>query len=142
MEAAAKGQSPSAIISAGTVRLLRDYTGRGPTKAKTIIAHDSVMVVLADSLTKGERSLVESGKADHVLHTRQELQKVMRPDLTGLVESPSRRMQARRTQPWVPWGTSAGDALSVTRTACQSWVASPRMARLRMRPRSAPGRLS
>jgi uncharacterized protein YbcI len=87
LEAATKGQSPTATISAGTVRLLRDYTGRGPTKAKTIINHDAVMVVMADTLTKGERSLVENGKADHVLHTRHEFQKVMRPDLIELVES-------------------------------------------------------
>ena len=66
--------------------MLREYTGRGPTKAKTTINDDSVMILLADTLTKGERKLVETGKADHVTGLRHEFQKVMRDDLIALVE--------------------------------------------------------
>ena len=79
-------QSPSGRISNGAVKLLLEYTGRGPTKAKTTINGDTVVIVLADTLTRGERSLAESGKADHVLRTRHEYQMVMRADLVGLVE--------------------------------------------------------
>jgi len=79
-------QSPHAAISTGAVQLLREYTGRGPTRARTTINHDSVMIVLGDTLTKGERSLVEKGKTEHVLHTRHEFQMVMREELTRLVE--------------------------------------------------------
>jgi uncharacterized protein YbcI len=81
----------AADISRGAVQLLREYTGRGPTKARTIISKDTVAIVLADTLTKGERSLVAMGEGEHVLHTRRHLQRVMRNDLVGLVEKLSGR---------------------------------------------------
>ena len=81
-----RSQTPAASISTGAVRLLHEYTGRGPTKARTTINHDSVMIVVADTLTKGERSLVENGKAEQVLTTRHDFQEVMSDDLTKLVE--------------------------------------------------------
>jgi len=73
-------------INNGAVRLLREFTGRGPTKARSVIDHNSVMILLADTLTPGERRLIEAGKGDHVLKTRHEFQKVMRDDLVKLVE--------------------------------------------------------
>jgi uncharacterized protein YbcI len=45
--------APSAHISRTAVQILRDYTGRGPTKARTTVNHDSVMIVLGDTLTRG-----------------------------------------------------------------------------------------
>ena len=73
-------------INTGAVRVMREYTGRGPTKARSVINDNSVTILLADALTKGERRLAESGKADHVLATRHEFQKVMRDDLVKVVE--------------------------------------------------------
>jgi uncharacterized protein YbcI len=83
--------SVAADISRGTVQLLREYTGRGPTKARTVIGKDTVAVVLADTLTKGERSLVTMGEEAHVLHTRRNYQRLMRKDLVKMVESLSGR---------------------------------------------------
>jgi uncharacterized protein YbcI len=40
------------MISTATVQLLNEYTGRGPTRAKTRIDGDLVTVLLADTLTK------------------------------------------------------------------------------------------
>jgi uncharacterized protein YbcI len=74
------------MISTATVQLLHEYTGRGPTKAKTLINDDVVTVVLADTLTKGERKLVESGRSDRVLQLRHDYQLTMRNDLIGIVE--------------------------------------------------------
>jgi uncharacterized protein YbcI len=76
----------AAAISNGAVQLLAEYTGRGPTKAHTIINRDSVAIVLQDQLTKGERRLVEEGRTQHVLDTRHAYQTVMRDDLIALVE--------------------------------------------------------
>src|SRR5436190_14087261 len=76
----------AAQISQGAVQLLSEYTGRGPTKAHTILNRDSVTIVLRDTLTKGERSLASADKEDEVLHTRHAYQKVMESDLTTLVE--------------------------------------------------------
>ena len=74
-------------ISTGMVRLVREYSGRGPTKARTVINSSSVTVLMADTLTKGERQLVEHGEGDHVLETRHKVQLLMREDAIALIES-------------------------------------------------------
>ena len=74
-------------ICDAAVRLLREYTGRGPTKAKATINGDSVMVLLGDTLTRGERQLVATGKGDRVLQLRHDFQMVMRDELVEAVEN-------------------------------------------------------
>ena len=73
-------------INTGAVRILRDYTGRGPTKARSVIDHNSVTIFLTDTLTTGERRLADGGRAEHVLNNRHEFQRLMRDDLVKLVE--------------------------------------------------------
>ncbi|MBW3607457.1 MAG: DUF2294 domain-containing protein [Actinobacteria bacterium] len=51
----------SAAISNAVVGLLHDYTGRGPTMARTTIGADTIVVTLRDSLTKAERTLADRG---------------------------------------------------------------------------------
>lgn len=80
-----RGQT-AARISRSSVQLVREYTGRGPTKAHTIINRDSVTIVLQDALTKGERRLAQAGRENEVLQTRHAYQEMMREDLTKLVE--------------------------------------------------------
>jgi len=75
-----------AAISNAVVRLLAEYTGRGPTKARTYINDDYIAVVLQDTLTKGERSLVRDGKTELVLATRKAYQQTMSRDLIAAVE--------------------------------------------------------
>jgi uncharacterized protein YbcI len=78
-------------ISRGAVQLTREYTGRGATKACTEVNTDTIAIVLADTLTKGERNLADLGEEKHVLRTRHAYQQVMRPDLISLVEKHSGR---------------------------------------------------
>src|SRR5690349_10711582 len=78
-------------ISTGAVKLLSEYTGRGPTQAHTIINRDSVTIILQDTLTKGERSLVAAERHDEVLRSRHAYQQVMQDDLSELVESTTDR---------------------------------------------------
>jgi uncharacterized protein YbcI len=80
------GQLHSAISTA-VVRVVADYTGRGPTRARTIISGDWVFVSLEDTLTKGERRLAETGNADFVMQARRRYQSAMRDELTGEVEA-------------------------------------------------------
>ena len=80
------GSGPSATISTSAVQMLHEYTGRGPTKAKTMINESLVTILLADTLTKGERKLVENGHSARVLELRHDYQLVMREDLVALVE--------------------------------------------------------
>lgn len=84
-EATLPGET-AAAISRQTVQILRDYTGRGPTRARTLINTELVTIMLQDTLTKGEKRLVELNKADHVLNTRREYQAAMQDDLVAMVE--------------------------------------------------------
>jgi len=81
-----ESQSPSAKIATSAVQVLHEYTGRGPTKAKTTIEESVVTILLADTLTTGERTLVEHGHADRVLQVRHDYQTAMRDELVGIVE--------------------------------------------------------
>lgn len=74
--------SKAAAISNMVVRLTSQYTGRGPTKARTYINDDLVTVVLQDTLTKAERTLVAHGRMELVLTTRRAFQEAMHADFT------------------------------------------------------------
>src|SRR3954451_15069203 len=76
----------NAEISDAVVQLLHDYTGRGPTRSRTTINEDSVIVLVGDTLTRGERRLVETGMAQRVLELRHAFQLAMRDDLVTVVE--------------------------------------------------------
>jgi uncharacterized protein YbcI len=82
----ADGRLNSAVSNA-IVHLVREYTGRGPTRAQTHISGDLVSVVMADALTKAERSLVDDGKGETVRSLRQEFQRTMRKEMVSAVES-------------------------------------------------------
>ena len=80
------GGAQAVALSNAVVRLLREYTGRGPTRAYAHFDGDLIAVVLRDTLTKGERSLVRDGLSDLVLATRRAYQGTMRADLIAAVE--------------------------------------------------------
>jgi uncharacterized protein YbcI len=81
----------TAAISNAMVSLLHRYTGRGPTRARTTIDNDVVVCVLGATLTKGEQSLVQDGKAEVVLHSRRAFQDTMQADAITAVEELSGR---------------------------------------------------
>jgi uncharacterized protein YbcI len=85
-----RGQSAQAISQA-VVRLMREYTGRGPTQAHTTINDNVVIVVLRDTLMKAEHSLVGDGEAHAVMEMRRRFQGTMRDDLVAAVERQSGR---------------------------------------------------
>ncbi|HEX3802035.1 MAG TPA: Na-translocating system protein MpsC family protein [Solirubrobacteraceae bacterium] len=86
-----EGASVAARISNHVVQMMSAYTGRGPTKAWTSIDADLITVVLRETLTKGERSLLADGREKLVLETRQAYQYTMRNDLVEGVEQLSGR---------------------------------------------------
>lgn len=73
-------------ISNAVVRLMSEYTGRGPTRARTYLNDDLITVVLQDILTRGERSLVRDDQVELVLTTRKAYQTTMGDDLIAAVE--------------------------------------------------------
>ena len=76
----------AAAISNAVVRVLHDYTGRGPTRASTMIGPEAIVVTLTDSLTKAERTLADHGQALEVLAMRRAFQNTMREELIAAVE--------------------------------------------------------
>jgi len=77
----------ASAISTAAVRLLHEYTGRGPTQARTTVSRDLVVILLADSMTKAEKTLVTKGEAEFVLSMRHRFQEAMRDDLIAIVET-------------------------------------------------------
>jgi len=96
----------AAAISTGVVHVFSDYTGRGPTKARTTIDGETVVVILKDSMTKAERSLVQAGKGDEVLRLRRTFQEAMHFELVAVVE----RLTAAKVQAFMSANHIAPDA--------------------------------
>ena len=81
----------SASISRAVVRLFSEHTGRGPTKARTTIDANLVVVLLHDSMTHAEQTLAQAGKEVEVLQIRRTFQETMRPSLVEAVEGLTER---------------------------------------------------
>ena len=76
----------AAAISNAIVQLLHEYTGRGPTRARTTIGDDLIVCLLADTLTKSERKLVDAGEERLVLEERSAFQRLMRVRAIATIE--------------------------------------------------------
>ncbi len=79
------GGSIYLTISNAIVGLMREYTGRGPTKARTTIRDNLVVVLLEQTLTKGEKVLVQKGRQENVLTLRREYQEAMREEASAKI---------------------------------------------------------
>jgi uncharacterized protein YbcI len=80
-----------ARISREIVRLQAEYYGKGPTKAKTYITEDLVVVVLEESFTRAEKTLAQRGDGDAVQHIRRRFQQQMADNFTSVVEQATGR---------------------------------------------------
>jgi uncharacterized protein YbcI len=80
------GGQLQAAISNAMVQLYREYLGRGPDRARTSIRDNTVVVLMEDTLTKAERTLVSAGKDDTVMLTRLTLQGTMRNEVIAAIE--------------------------------------------------------
>jgi uncharacterized protein YbcI len=80
------GGQLNAAISDAVVAAFAEYTGRGPTKARTSIRDDVVVCLLQHTLTKGEKSLVKDGRQELVITMRRAFQETMREQLVDTVE--------------------------------------------------------
>ena len=80
-----------ATISKEIVRLQAEYYGKGPTRAKTYIVEDLVVVVLEESFTRAEKTLAERGEKDAIEHIRRRFQQQMADDFTSVVEQATGR---------------------------------------------------
>ena len=75
-----------AAVSNGIVHLLRETYGRGPTKAKSYLNDNVLLVVLEDILTTMERTLLDDGKDALVRELRLTYQTAESNRFKGVVE--------------------------------------------------------
>lgn len=90
----ATADQPAALAQL-IVKATLEFTGRGPTKARTEIGQDTITVLLEDTLTKGEQALIRSGRGELVITMRRAFQRVMRDRLVeGVEEITGRKVRA------------------------------------------------
>jgi uncharacterized protein YbcI len=80
------GGQLNAAVARAVVRQYRSHTGRGPTKAQAFYRNNVIVVLLEEMMTKAERSLISSGRADAVRLMREAFQESMRAGLIATVE--------------------------------------------------------
>ena len=73
-------------ISDGMVGLLKEFYGRGPTRAKSYYEDDLVVCVLRGGFSRVEQTLLDGGRGDAVIQQRMEFQEVMRARFDDVVE--------------------------------------------------------
>jgi uncharacterized protein YbcI len=89
-----------AAVTNGIVQLFREYYGRGPTKAKSYLLDERIVVcVLEDTMTTVEQTLVKSGENDMVRQVRLRFQEAMALEFKTVVErAMGRRVAAYHSQ--------------------------------------------
>jgi len=92
LRGALPGSGLPSAISTAIVRMMREYTGRGPMKARTTIRGNVVLVMLEQTLTKGEQMLVTKGRGENVVALRHEYQEAMRVESSKKVAELTRRV--------------------------------------------------
>jgi uncharacterized protein YbcI len=73
-------------ISREMVSLMKEYLGRGPTRARTYVRDNLVVCVMQDTMTKAERSLVAGSNQHQVREIRRLFQDSLRDDAIAIVE--------------------------------------------------------
>jgi uncharacterized protein YbcI len=73
-------------ISDGMVALLKEFYGRGPTRAKSYYEDDLVVCVLRGGFSRVEETLLAGGRGQAVIQQRMEFQEVMRVRFAKVIE--------------------------------------------------------
>ena len=68
------------------VRLCSEYYGRGPTRARTYSTGDVIVVVLEETFTPAEKTLIARGEAESIQDIRRRFQRAMADEFTAVVE--------------------------------------------------------
>jgi uncharacterized protein YbcI len=78
-------------VSDGLVALLKEFYGRGPTRAKSYFQDDLVVCVLRGGFSRVEETLLDGGRGDAVIQQRMEFQEVMRERFESVIEDATGR---------------------------------------------------
>jgi uncharacterized protein YbcI len=78
-------------ISDGIVALLKEFYGRGPTRAKSYYEDDLVVCLLRGGFTRVEQTLLAGGRGTSVIQQRMDFQDVMRERFQLVIEQATGR---------------------------------------------------
>jgi uncharacterized protein YbcI len=78
-------------ISDGMVGLLREFYGRGPSRAKSYYEDDLVVCLLRGGFSRVEQTLLEGGRGAAVIQQRMEFQDLMCERFTAVIEQATGR---------------------------------------------------
>jgi uncharacterized protein YbcI len=81
-----QSQSLLLQISNAMVRMQKEFFGKGPTKAKSYMFDDLLLVIMREGLTTAEKTMLEFGHPNQVRQFRQLFQDEMTERLTGMVQ--------------------------------------------------------
>ena len=84
------GKVRSAIASE-FVRLHSEYYGRGPTRTKVHATEDLLVVVLEETFTPAEKTLIARGEGDGIQDIRRRFQRAMKDQFKAVVEQATGR---------------------------------------------------
>lgn len=79
-------QGRLAAISREVVVLLKNLVGRGPTRSKTYIHDDCVILLLREGHTRGEETMFEAGAGRGVAQGRVDISETIRSSLIEVIE--------------------------------------------------------
>lgn len=78
-------------ITDGMVALLKEFYGRGPTRAKSYFQDDLVVCVLRGGFSRVEQTLLDGGRGTAVIQQRMEFQELMRDRFVDVIEGVVKR---------------------------------------------------
>ena len=78
-------------ISDGMVALLKEFYGRGPTRAKSYYEDDLVVCLLRGGFSRVEQTLLAGGRGPSVIQQRMEFQELMRERFEAVIEQATGR---------------------------------------------------
>jgi uncharacterized protein YbcI len=80
------GGQLNAAVARAVVHAHNEYRGRGPTRAQAFFSGHMIVVLMEDTMTQAERSLVRDGKNDAVFAVRRQMQSTMQADMVASIE--------------------------------------------------------
>ena len=106
-------------ISDGMVALLKEFYGRGPTRAKSYYEDDLVVCLLRGGFTRVEQTLLAGGRGSSVIQQRMEFQELMREHFTAVIEEATGRRVISPSSRIVTTPSRTADAGTVTTSSAE-----------------------
>ena len=84
-------RSPRVEISNAVSRIQSQYYGKGPIRAKTYMEDDLVVVVLEETFTRAEKTLISRGETEAIQAIRRRFQESVADEFVAIIEQATGR---------------------------------------------------